>query len=130
MQAAEKALEFLVQHPEYIQKAVPASDGEKASKKLQNEENREIDDDIDNTSEPNLDDDADECPDKEESSEKRLKKSDGEDENDEGILANAISNDLNTGSVSDEEKQDKTMSELKERQQNDAFEEKDVKINL
>lgn len=47
MQAAEKTLEFLIQHPEYIQKAVPATDAEKNSKRLHND-NGENEDDLEN----------------------------------------------------------------------------------
>lgn len=47
MQAAEKALEFLIQHPEYIQKAVKdeAADGEKNNKKLENDNSGENEED-------------------------------------------------------------------------------------
>ena len=103
MQAAEKALEFLVQHPEYIQKAVPASDAEKASKKMQNEEAHEFEDDTDNTSEANLDGDSGECLDDEQSSAKRLKKTDGEDGNDRSLLENLNSNEGSEGLADDEE---------------------------
>ncbi len=80
MQAAEKALEFLIQHPEYIQKAVPADKSMNSvktghiaedKKDLTNEEEEEKGDELAFV----LNEEDEEEEDEEEEDGKRLKKS-------------------------------------------------------
>jgi hypothetical protein len=103
MQAAERALEFLVQHPEYIQKPAPASSisapTDLSSEKSNNDTSNNLEN---NTDDDDDDDDEDELPESNNSSTYLTNDTENVNENDENIAKRLKRNDDTISILKDE----------------------------